>query len=124
MGFEKPIPVVKVVEGIQSNEYVLPAIQREFVWDSGQIESLFDSLVRGYPIGTFLFWQIKPEHLGDFQFYNFMDRYHERDYRRNEAINLIGDQRVIAVLDGQQRLTALNIGLIMPFLRGSCTLTC
>jgi hypothetical protein len=40
-----------------------------------------------------------------------MDRYHERDYRRNEPIKVIGDHEVIAVLDGQQRLTALNIGL-------------
>jgi hypothetical protein len=111
MGFEKPIPIIKAIEGIQTNEYVLPAIQREFVWNADQIESLFDSLMRGYPIGSFLFWEIKPERLVDFQFYQFMDRYHERDYRRNEPINLIGDQQVIAVLDGQQRLTALNIGL-------------
>lgn len=111
MGFEMPITISKVIEGIQANEYVLPAIQREFVWSTEQIEKLFDSLLRGYPISSFLFWQVQPAKLQDFQFYRFMDRYHQRDYRRNEPIALVGGMPVRAVLDGQQRLTALNIGL-------------
>ena len=111
MGFEKAITIAKAIKEIQDNTYVLPAIQREFVWDAEQIEKLFDSLLRGYPIGSFLFWQIDPESLGEFQFYRFMDRYHQRDYRHNESISLVGKHNVIAVLDGQQRLTALNIGL-------------
>jgi len=111
MGFETPVSIEKVIQGIQQNKYVLPAIQREFVWDAEQIEQLFDSLMRGYPIGSFLFWKIEPDHLGDFQFYRFMDCYHERDQRHNHPIDLVGDTGVTAVLDGQQRLTALNIGL-------------
>jgi len=111
MGFETPITIEKVIQGIQSNKYVLPAIQREFVWDGEQIEKLFDSLMRGYPIGSFLFWKIEPDHLKDFQFYRFMDHYHERDHRHNEPIDLIGGNSTTAVLDGQQRLTALSIGL-------------
>ena len=111
MGFEMPITIEKVIQGIQKNEYVLPAIQREFVWDSEQIEKLFDSLMRGYPIGSFLFWKVEPDHLKDFQFYRFMDHYHERDFRHNEPIEIISGNSIIAILDGQQRLTALNIGL-------------
>ena len=111
MGFEKPITIEKVIKGIQANQYVLPAIQREFVWSAEQIEKLFDSLMRGYPIGSFLFWKIDPQHLDDFRFYRFMNKYHQRDYRHNESIDLIGNHSTIAVLDGQQRLTALNIGL-------------
>ncbi len=111
MGFETPITIEKVIQGIQENKYVLPAIQREFVWDAEQIEKLFDSLMRGYPIGSFLFWKIEPDHLKDFQFYRFMDHFHERDYRHNEPIELVSSNSVTAVLDGQQRLTALNIGL-------------
>jgi len=87
------------------------AIRREFVWSVEQIEKLFDSLMRGYPIGSFLFWQIDPQSLDDFRFYRFMDRYHQRDHRHNEPIDLVGKHSVTAVLDGQQRLTALNIGL-------------
>lgn len=43
------MPVAKVLQGIHNSEYVLPAIQREFVWKTEQIRSLFDSLMRGYP---------------------------------------------------------------------------
>jgi hypothetical protein len=111
MAFEKPITILKAIQEIQSNKFVLPAIQREFVWDTEQIENLFDSLMKGYPIGSFLFWEVQPDRIGDFQFYRFMDRYHERDYTHNEPITPPGDREVIAVLDGQQRLTALNIGI-------------
>lgn len=111
MSFQTPITIAKAIESIQSNDYILPAIQREFVWSDGQIERLFDSLMRGYPIGTFLFWKIKPDKLTDFQFYRFMDKFHQRDYRRNEPIKLSGQRPRTTVLDGQQRLTALNIGL-------------
>lgn len=112
MGFKTPITIAEVLDGIQSNGYVLPAIQREFVWKADQIEKLLDSLMRGYPIGSFLFWEVDPDNLDEFQFYQFMDFYHQRDHKHNQPINLVGrPQNVIAVLDGQQRLTALNIGL-------------
>lgn len=111
MSFQMPITVATVIENIQSNQYILPAIQREFVWDDEKIVRLFDSLMRGYPIGSFLFWKIKPDKLTDFQFYRFMDKYHERDYFRNESIKLTTQTERTAILDGQQRLTALNIGL-------------
>ena len=32
----------------------LPALQRGFVWKANQIESLWDSILRGFPIGSFL----------------------------------------------------------------------
>ena len=38
MGFETPITIEKVIKGMQENKYVLPAIQREFVWDDEQVE--------------------------------------------------------------------------------------
>ena len=37
----------------------LPVIQRKFVWSDRQIVRLMDSILRGYPIGTFLFWKVK-----------------------------------------------------------------
>lgn len=42
-------------------QYFLPAIQREFVWKPEQIVGLFDSIMRGYPISSFLFWELRPE---------------------------------------------------------------
>jgi len=111
MGFEPPITIEKIIVGIEGQKYVLPAIQREFVWDTEQIENLFDSLMRGYPIGSFLFWRLHPDNLSDYQFFRFMDFYHQRDAFHNLPLDLKAGQEHIAVLDGQQRITALNIGL-------------
>ena len=46
--FQTAVPVAKVLQGIHNSGYVLPAIQREFVWKTEQIRSLFDSLTRWY----------------------------------------------------------------------------
>jgi hypothetical protein len=96
---------------IQQTNYVLPAIQREFVWKPEQIERLFDSLMQGYPFGTFLFWKIDPSTSGKFKFYDFVLNYHQRDAAHCPELPALHNQAVTAVLDGQQRLTALNIGL-------------
>ncbi len=45
MAFQTPIPVAKVLDKIDRREYVLPALQREFVWDTDKICRLFDSLM-------------------------------------------------------------------------------
>lgn len=111
MGFEAPITIAKALDRVQSRDYVLPAIQREFVWGREKITKLFDSLMRGYPIGSFLMWQVEPSNAGQYTFYDFMLNYHERDNPRCAATGPLGGQHVTAVLDGQQRLTALNIGL-------------
>ncbi|WP_230281041.1 DUF262 domain-containing protein [Croceicoccus sp. Ery15] len=103
--------IAAALEKIQQKSYVLPAIQREFVWKPEQIERLFDSLMQGYPFGTFLFWTVKPETSGSFKFYDFVLNYHQRDAAHCPELPTLHDQTVTAVLDGQQRLTALNIGL-------------
>lgn len=96
---------------IQQKQYVLPAIQREFVWSGEQIERLFDSLMQGYPFGAFLFWKVEPETSNKFKFYDFVLNYHQRDAAHCPELPVLHNQAVTAVLDGQQRLTALNIGL-------------
>jgi hypothetical protein len=103
--------IAEALGRIQSKQYVLPAIQREFVWKPDQIERLFDSLMQGYPFGTFLFWKVPPETSGKFKFYDFVRRYHQRDAAHCPELGTLHHQSVTAVLDGQQRLTALNIGL-------------
>lgn len=55
MAYETPLTIAEIVNDISANKYVLPSIQREFVWGTPQIERLFDSIMQGYPIGTFLF---------------------------------------------------------------------
>ncbi|MGS4240128.1 DUF262 domain-containing protein [Serratia marcescens] len=106
---------------VEQHEYILPAIQREFVWRPDQICQLFDSLLQGYPFGTFLFWKIKTENLRQYQFYDFMRDYHQRDQVHCKKLEIIGENDRIAVLDGQQRMTALNIGLRYLFTRTGLT---
>ena len=48
--------VQEVVEDI-NKKYFLPDIQRNFVWKPEQVYTLFDSIMRDYPISTFLFWK-------------------------------------------------------------------
>ena len=111
MAFQTPIPIKKAVDRIHSNRYLLPAIQREFVWSPHQIERLFDSLMRGYPIGSFLFWQVDPETAKNYSFYQFITNYDERKPHNPVHGAPSTVPGLTAVLDGQQRLTALNVGL-------------
>ncbi|WQY32009.1 DUF262 domain-containing HNH endonuclease family protein [Helicobacter pylori] len=106
--------------------YFLPDIQREYVWlkkaDEKKIEQLFDSILRGYPIGSFLFWKLQKEDIAksdeqdenklNFQLYQFITNYDERK-PHNEKIYIeqISRDELSIVLDGQQRLTSLYIGL-------------
>jgi uncharacterized protein with ParB-like and HNH nuclease domain len=100
-----------VIDEVHNRKYLLPAIQRELVWDAEQIEKLFDSLMRGYPIGAFLFWKVSKQKIREYQFYEFLREYHERDKRHNPKADTSGEEDITAILDGQQRLTALYIGL-------------
>ena len=111
MSFQMPISIRTAVNKVIDSEYVLPAIQREFVWDTGQIEKLFDSVMRAYPINSFLFWEVPPNQQSQFQFYRFLTNYHQRDARHNPPYQSGGTKLVTAVLDGQQRLTSLVVGL-------------
>ncbi|MGA0568138.1 DUF262 domain-containing protein [Rathayibacter sp. KR2-224] len=111
MGFESAKHVEQVLREIHAREYLLPAIQREFVWDTDDIVKLFDSLLRGYPVGSFLFWKVDAETATDYVFYNFLTNYHERDEPYAVRATVPADSGTTAILDGQQRLTALNIGL-------------
>ena len=89
--------------------YFLPAIQRPFVWQPDQIVALFDSLLKGYPISSFLFWEIRPERRSDWEIYKFIENFRYGD-THNEIVEPDG-RDVVLVLDGQQRLTSLMIGL-------------
>jgi Protein of unknown function DUF262 len=109
--FQTPITIKQALERISKRAYVLPAIQREFVWNADQVCELFDSLLRKYPIGAFLFWEVEAARSMDFVFYEVMRKYHERDNRYCDRLPLAEPQALTAILDGQQRLTALNIGL-------------
>ncbi|HBT99772.1 MAG TPA: hypothetical protein DEA60_01670 [Thermotoga naphthophila] len=79
-----------LLENIDSGEIGLPDIQRPFVWDTTRVRDLFDSMYRGYPIGTLLFWE-------------------NGSPGEHRTIGTGTKRRVprLLVVDGQQRLTAL-----------------
>ncbi|HIP71956.1 MAG TPA: DUF262 domain-containing protein, partial [Anaerolineae bacterium] len=110
MSFQNPITIQEVIDGIRTQKYLLPAIQREFVWRHNQITRLFDSIMRDYPINSFLFWQIDDDNKHRFQFYQFLQTYRQRYETHNPEANVEGLTGIQAVLDGQQRLTSLYIG--------------
>ena len=110
--YELPITIYEALEKIIDNTYLLPAIQRKFVWKSDQIERLFDSIMRGYPINSFMFWKIEDDIIkNSYKFYKFLTNYREFYHDENEFISTIGYKDFFAVIDGQQRLTSLYIGL-------------
>jgi len=111
MSYETALKIVDIIEDIHKGKYRLPAIQREFVWSPYQIERLFDSLMRDYPINSFLFWKVEKERVQEYKFYEFLRNYHEKDNKHNPKANIVGEDEITAVLDGQQRLTSLYIAL-------------
>lgn len=107
-----------VIEEINSRKIYLPAIQRKYVWGDNQIARLMDSIMLGYPIGTFLFWKVKKSIINnkEYSMYEFIKDYHDRDMYKNPSAPQpfpIGspDETIRSVLDGQQRLTSLYIAL-------------
>lgn len=103
--------------------YLVPAIQREFVWETDQILDLFDSVVREYPIGSFLFWRVSGDYSRQRVKYKFIQDYVGDPIYPEELTNVTyhnqryddepeqPPSKVNLVLDGQQRLTSFYIGL-------------
>lgn len=84
----------------------LPYIQRLFVWQESQIERLFDSIMRQYPLPSMLIWRTKSE----LRNRKFIDQYN--DHIDLKTLYRQRDKRTKKlVLDGQQRLQSLFIGL-------------
>lgn len=124
MGYLPPTTIASALRKIQEQELILPAIQREYVWEADQIVALFDSVMRGYPVGGFLSWKVEPETIEQFKFYGFLKDYSRYDNFHCPVLDVAPTKSVTAVLDGQQRLTSLNIGLRGSFadrIRGGWT---
>lgn len=111
-GFQPNISIKEAIDHIDRQEYLLPSIQRKFVWTASQIETLFDSIMRGYPINSFMFWHIHDSEIKkNFRFYKFLSAYREFFHVNNPDFDAIGCSDFEAVIDGQQRLTSLYLGL-------------
>ena len=102
--------ISEIVDDIEFEKAFLPAIQRKFVWPKEKIEFLFDSLMRNFPIGSFLFWELKKEKAKDYVFYSFLKDYDERSPYNMRKDSSFRHEEIIGVLDGQQRLSSLFLG--------------
>lgn len=110
----QPVRIADIVENVNENNWFLPAIQREFVWKKEQIERLFDSIMADFPIGSFLFWKVESEEKQNWPVYEFISQYNQESPHNKQAnmerADLI-NKDVTLILDGQQRITSLLIGL-------------
>lgn len=107
----KKLPIRKIVSYLNDEEsegggFWLPNIQRPFVWSEEQIARLFDSIMREYPISTLLVWKTKES----IKHRKFIDNYH-RDIKLTDFYVPENKHSKMMVLDGQQRLQSLFIGL-------------
>ena len=55
---DEKMTIYEALQNIETGKYVMPAFQRQYVWDMARIEKLWDSILLDYPISTFLFWHI------------------------------------------------------------------
>ena len=99
MTFEQPKPDSKkyseLITDIQRGVIKIPKFQRDFVWSIDKTAKLLDSILKGYPIGTFILWQTS-ERLNDIKNVGNLDIPDTPDGNKVEY-----------VLDGQQRITSL-----------------
>jgi Protein of unknown function DUF262/Protein of unknown function (DUF1524) len=93
-----------------NNSWYLPSLQREFVWGTERVCELFDSLMRAYPISSLLTWRVPEAIREEVEAYRFLNQ--GSDFgAHNARERAYGADDLIFVLDGQQRLTSLLIGL-------------
>ena len=100
-----------ILKDIESRHMILPALQRDFVWKRKDIENLFDSLLQGFPINTFMFWNIGDIKTETMEFYEFLNPKYKESVSTNDVYTIRDNDQKTIVIDGQQRLTSLWIAI-------------
>lgn len=114
---EDSITINDALKNIKSGKYIMPAFQRQYVWEMSRIEKLWDSILLGYPISTFLFWHVDESNVSsDTLFCNFLGDVSFDSKKQADNINyrtspINFSKSDTAILDGQQRLTSLLLSL-------------
>ena len=112
MSYQK-CTIRQAIADIDQNKVFLPALQRKFVWEKWQIELLFDSLMRNYPFGTFLFWRLHRQKAESYVFYEFLTEYNSRSpYNRRHTGAFL--QPEIIGTNGVSRRRAPRPGRLPP----------
>ena len=89
------VPIRQLLNRVTQGEVRIPAFQRDFVWEPDRVQFLMDSIYKGYPIGTLLFWRSREQ----LQFDRDLGPYELPEPKEQYPIDY--------VLDGQQRLTSI-----------------
>ena len=95
--------------------YVVPDLQRPYVWTPRQVTLLIDSLFRGWPFGSLLIWEVKPdcfdanEGIPHRPFWQVVDRTIENEGSVTSPLGQPATYHM--VLDGQQRIQSLILAL-------------
>ncbi|MBR6096742.1 MAG: DUF262 domain-containing protein [Oscillospiraceae bacterium] len=88
-----PSNVGDLVRDVRSGRIGLPDLQRPFVWQDNKVRELFDSMLKGYPIGYIMLWESPTD-------------YFEKKIGIGMNTKTYEEPKEL-VIDGQQRLTAL-----------------
>ncbi len=91
------ISIPELVERVRSGGIRIPTFQRSFGWDAKDVRDLFDSLYRGIPVGTLIFWR-RPGPAGQIQLGPL-----------SLTVPDVGD--ALWVVDGQKRIISLALAL-------------
>jgi len=95
--------------------YVVPDLQRPYVWTPRQVTLLIDSLFRGWPFGSLLIWEVKPDCFGADEgiphrpFWQVVDRTSDKEGSVTSPLGQPATYQM--VLDGQQRIQSLLLAL-------------
>ncbi len=90
-----PITIRRLIDKISSGDIRIPAFQRDYVWEPDQVAFLLDSIYKGFPIGTVIFWRTENRLTTEKSLGHFTLPEPQKSYPVNY------------VLDGQQRITSL-----------------
>jgi hypothetical protein len=109
-------PLAEIIKKATVNAtYVIPDLQRPYVWTPRQVTMLVDSLFRGWPFGSLLLWEVKPDCFQEGDgiphrpFWQVIDRTGNAQGTTNSALGQPATYQM--VLDGQQRVQSLILAL-------------
>jgi hypothetical protein len=109
-------PLAEIIKKATVNAtYVIPDLQRPYVWSPRQVTMLVDSLFRGWPFGSLLLWEVKPDCFQEGDgiphrpFWQVIDRTGNEQGTTTSALGQPATYQM--VLDGQQRVQSLILAL-------------
>lgn len=102
LGRPDKIKINSIIEKVKGVKWVIPHFQRYFRWDEGNIAELWESILKDYYVGSFLFWDA--------------DKNIEVGIKPIKGLGINGDEYEPEkiILDGQQRITSIYYALFSP----------